>query len=130
MCIRDSYMGKANGPGLSLCALGGGIGCTNDSVTCVVYTRSQCQSKARVRRRGGKQSSRRKTRQRRKDDDVGTVAWWVFFVLACILFFIYCIGLYFTYFDDPDEFYKTFNNIRKYSQMSAAKAKKMEKEKK
>ena len=39
--------------------------------------------------------------------------WWVFFTIACILTLIYTIGLYFTYFDDPKEFERTFNNEKR-----------------
>ena len=50
-----------------------------------------------------------------ESDKVGDILWWIFFVLSCILLFVYVIGVYFTYFDDPDEFLKTFNNKRIYA---------------
>jgi len=52
--------------------------------------------------------------------EMNEVLWWVFFAISCILVVMYCIGLYFTYFDDPKEFHKTFNNDRrlKYGGMS------------
>jgi hypothetical protein len=42
------------------------------------------------------------------------VLWWVGFTIACILTFLYLIGVYFTYFDDPDEFKKNFSNDKRY----------------
>jgi len=60
------------------------------------------------------------SRRRSKDQEVHSVIWWVLFVLACILGFMYLIGMYFTYFDDPKEFYRQFSNQRRYTQISAS----------
>eukprot|EP00356_Strombidium_inclinatum_P002280 CAMPEP_0170481524 /NCGR_PEP_ID=MMETSP0208-20121228/1938_1 /TAXON_ID=197538 /ORGANISM="Strombidium inclinatum, Strain S3" /LENGTH=122 /DNA_ID=CAMNT_0010754245 /DNA_START=782 /DNA_END=1150 /DNA_ORIENTATION=- len=49
----------------------------------------------------------------KKAREVSDVLWWVFFIISVILSIIYAIGLYFTYFDDPKEFNKTFNNERR-----------------
>ena len=38
--------------------------------------------------------------------------WWVAAVITSILMLLYCIGVYFTYFDDPAEFDRTFSNKR------------------
>ena len=39
--------------------------------------------------------------------------WWVAFVISCILTALYFIGIYFTYYDDPKDFDRTFNNDKK-----------------
>ena len=36
------------------------------------------------------------------------IIWYVFFSISCVLTLLYSIGLYFTYFDDPKEFNRTF----------------------
>jgi hypothetical protein len=41
------------------------------------------------------------------------VLWWVFFAVSLLLGFMYSVGLYFTYFDDPKEFEKNFNNAHR-----------------
>ena len=38
------------------------------------------------------------------------VLWWVAAIVIGILTFLYILGLYFTYFDDPKEFDRTFRN--------------------
>ena len=49
----------------------------------------------------------------RKQSEVNEVLWWVAFVISCILTVLYFIGIYFTYFDDPKDFERTFNNDKK-----------------
>ena len=52
---------------------------------------------------GGKQPGK-------KDEEVKDVLWWVGFVISCSMTFLYSIGIYFTYFDDPADWAKTFKN--------------------
>ena len=48
--------------------------------------------------------------QKDKDSEVHNILWWVAFIVSCCLTFLYCVGLYFTYFEDPKSFYKDFKN--------------------
>lgn len=45
--------------------------------------------------------------------EVTDVFWWVGFILTCILGFFYIIGVYFTYFSDPQEFYNSVDNSKR-----------------
>lgn len=49
----------------------------------------------------------------RKQSEVNEVLWWVAFVISMILTVLYWIGIYFTYYDDPKDFERTFNNDKK-----------------
>ena len=53
-----------------------------------------------------------------ENQKAGDIVWWIFFVLSCIILFIYLIGLYFTYYDGYDDFQQTFSNAKIYSRMS------------
>lgn len=46
----------------------------------------------------------------KRNEEVNHVLWWVAAVVIGILTFLYILGLYFTYFDDPKEFERTFRN--------------------
>ena len=50
--------------------------------------------------------------QKEKDAEVFGVLWWIAFVVSCIMCACYCVGLYFTYFEDPTTFYKDVKNER------------------
>jgi len=45
-----------------------------------------------------------------KESELHSVLWWVGLTIACILTFLYAIGMYFTYFDDPKEFERQVSN--------------------
>jgi hypothetical protein len=46
----------------------------------------------------------------KKKKDIHEIMWWILVVISGILTFLYIVGLYFTYFDDPAEFERTFSN--------------------
>lgn len=46
----------------------------------------------------------------KKAKDIHEIMWWILIVICGILTFLYFVGLYFTYFDDPGEFERTFSN--------------------
>jgi hypothetical protein len=46
-------------------------------------------------------------------NEVTDVFWWVGFLLVCILGFFYLLGVYFTYFSDPQEFYNSVDNSKR-----------------
>jgi hypothetical protein len=45
--------------------------------------------------------------------EIMKVLWWIGIVISLILFCLYSLGVYFTYFDDPQQFERTFSNKSK-----------------
>jgi len=45
-----------------------------------------------------------------KDREESNILWWIFFVIACILLFVYMIVVYLEYIDNPKTFAAKFNN--------------------
>ena len=52
----------------------------------------------------------KKKSQKERNLDVSSVLWWIAFSVSGLMTFVYCIALFFTYFDNPKEFEKTFSN--------------------
>ena len=49
----------------------------------------------------------------KKYDELIASLWHVFAVIAMMFMFLYLVGIYMTYFDDPKGFYKRFGNEHK-----------------
>ena len=61
----------------------------------------------------------------KKAKEVNDILWYVSFVISSCFAFFYTVALYFTYFEDPKSFDKTFsNNQRQFVAPSKYKAKK------
>lgn len=46
-------------------------------------------------------------------NEVTDVFWWVGFLLAAILGFFYSVGVYFTYFSEPEKFQESVDNSKR-----------------
>ena len=51
-----------------------------------------------------------KSLKSKHSEELNGVVWYVTFIISCILSILYLIGLYFTYFDEPESFKRTFSN--------------------
>ena len=45
-----------------------------------------------------------------EDEEVMGVLWWIAFVVSTLMCCLYCVGLYFTYFEDEKSFEKSVRN--------------------
>ena len=53
---------------------------------------------------------KKKENTEKRSREVNDILWFVAFILSCCFAFFYMIAIYFTYFENPKDFEKTFSN--------------------